>query len=138
MHTPQNNNEVLREELDLVGEVRELERLTKMSRKQRVVQRYNTKFVKREFTTNNLVLRRASIGQKNAKDGKLTTNWEGPYWVVRSTRKGAYALETLQGRELPRTFNVFTGFLTNLNKQLSRFISEEGNRVFLQLWGSLS
>jgi hypothetical protein len=92
MHAPQDNEEVLREELDLVDEVCELARLTEMSRKQRVAQRYNTKVVKCEFTVNDLVLRRASIGLKNAKDEKLAANWEGPYWVIRSTRKGAYAL----------------------------------------------
>jgi hypothetical protein len=53
--------------------------------------------VRREFTIGDLVLRRANIGLKNAKDGKLAANWEGPYRVIRSTRKGAYALETLQG-----------------------------------------
>ena len=34
MHTPQINEEVLREELELVDEVRELARLTEMSRRQ--------------------------------------------------------------------------------------------------------
>jgi hypothetical protein len=58
-----------------------------MSRKQRVAQRYNAKVVKREFVVNDLVMMRASIGQKNAKDGKLAANWEGPYRVVRSTRR---------------------------------------------------
>ena len=106
MFTPPNNEERLREELDLVDKVRELARLTEMSRKQRVAQRYNARVVKREFIIGDLVLRRASIGLKNAKDGKLAANWEGLYRVTRSTRKGAYALETLQGRELPRTFNV--------------------------------
>jgi hypothetical protein len=76
IHTPQNNDEILREELDFVDEVRELARLTEISRKQRVAQRYNTKVVKREFAINDLVLRRASIGQKNEKDGKLAANWK--------------------------------------------------------------
>jgi hypothetical protein len=106
MFTPPNNQERLREELDLMDEVRELARLTEMLRKQRVNQRYNAKVMKREFAIGYLVLRRASIGLKNAKDGKLAANWEGLYRVIRSTRKGAYALETLQGRELPRTFNA--------------------------------
>ena len=106
MHTPQNNEEVLSEELDLMDEVRELARLTEMSRKQRVAQRYNAKVMNHEFAVNNLVLRRASIGLKNVKDGKLAANWEGPYRVIRSTQKGAYALETLQGRELLRIFNA--------------------------------
>ena len=106
MYTPSNNDALLREELDFVGEVRELARLTDMSRKQRVAQQYNAKVVKRKFIIGDLVLRRANIGLKNAKDGKIAANWEGPYRDIRSTRKGAYALETLQGRELPRTFNA--------------------------------
>ena len=68
-----------------MDEVCELARLTEMSKKQRVVQRHNLKVVKREFVVNDLVLRRASIGQKNANDGKLAANWEGPYRVIRST-----------------------------------------------------
>ena len=106
MYTLPNNDALLREELDFVDEVWELARLTEMSRKQRVAQRYNARVVKREFIIGDLVLRRASIGLKNAKDGKLAENWEGPYQVIRTTKKGAYALETLQGRELPRTFNA--------------------------------
>jgi hypothetical protein len=51
-------------------------------------------------------MRRASIGNRNAKDGKLKANWEGPYRVKHATEKGAYHLETLKGRELPRTLNV--------------------------------
>jgi hypothetical protein len=81
MYTPPNNQEILREELDLVDKVRKLARLTEMSRKQRVAQRYNAKVVKYEFVLNDLILRRASIGLKNAKDGKLAANLEG----VRST-----------------------------------------------------
>jgi hypothetical protein len=89
-----------------MDEVRKLARLTEMSRKHRVAQRYNAKVVKCEFAVNDLVLRRINIGLKNAKDGKLAANWEGPYRLIRSTRKGAYALETFQGRELPWTFNA--------------------------------
>lgn len=28
-----------------------------------------------------LVLHRADVREKNARDGKLTTNWDGPYRV---------------------------------------------------------
>ena len=58
MYTPPNNDALLREELDLVDEVRELARLTEMSRKQRVAQRYNARVVKHEFIICDLVLRR--------------------------------------------------------------------------------
>ena len=38
--------------------------------KQQVAQRYNLKVVKRNFQDGDLVMRRASIGNRNAKDGK--------------------------------------------------------------------
>jgi len=46
-----------------------------------------------------LVIRRASIGLKNAKNGKLATDWEGPYRSVSVTR--AYSLKTMKKEELP-------------------------------------
>jgi len=52
------------------------------------------------------VMRRSNIALENARDGKLATNWEGPYRVVHNTRTGAYALETLKNNKIPRTFNV--------------------------------
>jgi hypothetical protein len=63
------------------------------------------KIVKRKFEINNLVMRWASNGQKNARHGKLAVKWERPYRVIRTTRKGVYALESLRGRELQTTFN---------------------------------
>jgi len=60
----------------------------------------------RNFDVGDLVLRRVSIGMKNAKERKLVANWEGPYRVRRTMRSGVYALETLQGKEIKRTFNA--------------------------------
>jgi hypothetical protein len=51
-------------------------------------------------------MRRASIRNRNARDGKFKANWEGPYRVKSATAKGAYHLETLKGKEIQRTFNV--------------------------------
>jgi len=100
------NDALLREDLDLVDEDRELARIKEISRKQQVSQRYNSKVNLRSFEVGDLVLRRASIGMKNAKEGKLAANWEGPYRIQRATRSGSYALETLQGKEIKRTFNA--------------------------------
>ena len=38
--------------------------------------------------------------------GKLGPVWEGPYRVVEANQNGAYALETMEGREIPRTWNA--------------------------------
>jgi hypothetical protein len=64
------------------------------------------RIVPRIFQTGDLVLRRASIGNWNTKDGKLRANWEGPYWVKSVAANGAYHLETFKGKEIPRTLNV--------------------------------
>jgi hypothetical protein len=77
-----------------------------LSRKQQVAQRYNLRVVPRSFKTGNLVLRRASIWNRNTKDGKLRANWEGPYRIKSVAAGGAYHLETLKGKAIPRMLNV--------------------------------
>ena len=58
------------------------------------------------FHRGDLVLRRADVGNKNTKDGKLAANWEGPYWVKAKLDKGAYTLETLARKPIKRTWNA--------------------------------
>lgn len=43
--------------------------------------RYNCHMQHMEFQLGDLVLKRADIGGKNAQDGKLEANREGPYRV---------------------------------------------------------
>ncbi|RDX87954.1 hypothetical protein CR513_30504, partial [Mucuna pruriens] len=40
---------------------------------------------------------------KTADIDKLTSNWEGPYRIAEDVGKGAYRLEHLDGRKIPRT-----------------------------------
>ncbi|MCH87820.1 RNA-directed DNA polymerase (Reverse transcriptase), partial [Trifolium medium] len=97
------NNKALREELDLVEELRTTASLREASLKQKIAARHDLKVIEREFDVGSLVLRR------NAKDfnhGKLTANWEGPYRIRAKTENGAYHLETLTGQQLPRTWNA--------------------------------
>jgi hypothetical protein len=101
-----NNDQLMREDKDLAEEVREVARLSDIAKKQQVNQRYNIRVQERKLGVGDLVVRRASIGNKNAKDGKLAANWEGPYRLKRSLGQGAYALEHISGDEVPRTFNI--------------------------------
>jgi len=96
LYPSDQNDTLLKEDLELVDEDRELARIKEMSRKQQIFQRYNSRVNLRSFDIGDLVLRRASIGMKNAREGKLAANWEGPYRIWRITRSGAYALEILQ------------------------------------------
>ncbi|XP_072060324.1 uncharacterized protein [Arachis hypogaea] len=93
-------------EKDLIDEVREMAHLIETALKQRMALRYNTKVLRREFEPNDLVLRRNDIGLPTPGEGKLTTNWEGPYRVKEVIGKGAFRLERLNGKEIPRTWNA--------------------------------
>ncbi|XP_057720739.1 uncharacterized protein LOC130935159 [Arachis stenosperma] len=93
-------------EKDLIDEAREMAHLTETALKQRMALRYNTKVLKREFEPNDLVLRRNDIGLPTPGEGKLAANWEGPYRVKRVMGKGAFKLEKLDGKEVPRTWNA--------------------------------
>ncbi|XP_061362992.1 uncharacterized protein LOC133306646, partial [Gastrolobium bilobum] len=99
----QQNSKMLTEELHLVDEARVTAHCRNMMAKQQTAAKYNKKVRPRNFEKNDLVLRRADIGNKNAKDGKLAANWEGPYRVREKLRRGAYILETVEGKEVKRT-----------------------------------
>ena len=90
----------------MIEEIRETARIKELSCKQQVAQGYNLRVVPRSFQPGDLVLRRASIGNRNAKDGKLRANWEGPFRVKIVVANGTYHLETLKGKEIPRTLDV--------------------------------
>ncbi|XP_057756151.1 uncharacterized protein LOC130975360 [Arachis stenosperma] len=93
-------------EKDLIDEAREMAHLTETALKQRMALRYNTKVLKREFEPNDLVLRRNDIGSPTPGAGKLAANWEGPYRIKKVMGKGAFKLERLDGKEVPRTWNA--------------------------------
>ncbi|XP_072090460.1 uncharacterized protein [Arachis hypogaea] len=93
-------------EKDLIDEAREMAHLTETALKQRMALRYNTKVLRREFEPNDLVLRCNDIGLLTPGEGKLTVNWEGPYRVKEVIGKGAFKLERLNGKEIPRTWNA--------------------------------
>ncbi|GAU30613.1 hypothetical protein TSUD_62330 [Trifolium subterraneum] len=92
------NDELLREELDLVEELRTGASLREATLKQKIAARHDKRVIKREFEVGSLVLRR---NQKDSREGKLAANWEGPYRVRAKTENGAYHLEDLYGKEIP-------------------------------------
>ncbi|CAJ2661849.1 unnamed protein product [Trifolium pratense] len=99
----EDNHEMLREELDLLEELRDGAALREATLKQKIAKRHDKKVIKREFDVGTLVLRR---NQKDSREGKLAANWEGPYRVRAKTENGAYYLEDLYGKEIPRPWNA--------------------------------
>ena len=101
-----DNEEQLRLNLDLIGEVRmDAEQRTARYKNLRARQ-YNAMVKPRHFNIGNLVLKRVSLATKNPAHGKLGPNWEGPYKVINCKRQGSYYLKTLEGRKLKHPWNV--------------------------------
>ncbi|MCI36580.1 hypothetical protein A2U01_0057803, partial [Trifolium medium] len=65
------NDEALREELDLVEEIRTGASLREATLKQKIAARHNTNVIKRDFEIGSLVLRRNA---KDSHEGKLAAN----------------------------------------------------------------
>ncbi|XP_072055920.1 uncharacterized protein [Arachis hypogaea] len=93
-------------EKDLVDETRKMAHLSETTLKQRMALRYNARVLKREFEPNNLVLRRNDVGLPTPGERKLAGNWEGSYMIKEVVGTGAYKLERLDGKEVPRTWNA--------------------------------
>ena len=53
-----------------------------------------------------LVFRKAVGNMRDTNAGKLTPTWEGAYRVIAIVGAGAYYLEDLDERPLPRPWNV--------------------------------
>ncbi|GAU40562.1 hypothetical protein TSUD_35790 [Trifolium subterraneum] len=94
-HEEDINDELLREELDLVEELRTGASLREATLKQKIAARHDKRVIKRKFEVGSLVLRR---NQKDSREGKLAANWEGPYRVRAKTENEAYHLEDLYGK----------------------------------------
>ncbi|GKV48579.1 hypothetical protein SLEP1_g55379 [Rubroshorea leprosula] len=98
----QNNGQLLRENLDLVEEIREMARIRNMAHQSRVAKFYNKRVRARQFQVGDLVLRKAGLTNVHSHMGKLAPNWEGPYMVVSIQRPGSYQLADFQGSEVDR------------------------------------
>ncbi|GKV30878.1 hypothetical protein SLEP1_g39649 [Rubroshorea leprosula] len=105
-HGDPNNEQLLRENLDIVEEVREMSRIKNMAYRGRVAKFYNKRVRARQFKVGDLVLRKAGLTNTYSHMGKLAPNWEGPYMVIQIKRPGSYVLADIQGRQLPYIWNV--------------------------------
>ncbi|KAL0453731.1 UNVERIFIED_CONTAM: hypothetical protein Slati_1351200 [Sesamum latifolium] len=97
------NENLLRENLDLIEELREKAFLRIQRYKNIMINSYNKRVKSRSFQVGDLVLRRVDTLKPI---GKLDPTWEGTYKVTSIIGKGAYELEDPEGRPLPRPWNV--------------------------------
>ncbi|XP_075659046.1 uncharacterized protein LOC142628899 [Castanea sativa] len=99
-HDEENNDEVMRLQLNMVDEVRATTE-QRLARYQNLMARhYNSRVKYRDFQEGDLVLRKAMGATKDPSHGKLEPNWEGLYRITSWHRKGTYYLKTLNGKKL--------------------------------------
>jgi hypothetical protein len=97
------NTSNLCEELEFVDEVRINATLREAVLKAKIDARHSKRVGKREFEVGGLVLQR---DQKDTEEGKLASNWDGPFRIRMKTGTGAYGLEDLHQNTIPRTWNA--------------------------------
>ncbi|KAL0401757.1 UNVERIFIED_CONTAM: hypothetical protein Slati_4205600 [Sesamum latifolium] len=93
------NKDLLKVNLDLIEELREKAFIRMQRYKSTMINSYNKRVKARSFQVGDLVLRRADALKPL---GKLDPTWEGPYKITGIIGRGAYELEDLDGRPLPR------------------------------------
>ncbi|XP_075083302.1 uncharacterized protein LOC142167047 [Nicotiana tabacum] len=99
--TKESNDEELRTNLDLLEQRREAALIQMETQKQIIERYYNRKAHIRYFKIGDFVLKKVFQSMKTTGAGKLNPNWEGPYKVRGIAGKGAYELETMDGKVLP-------------------------------------
>ena len=100
-----DNDVELRTNLNLLEERRELASIPEAKYKQQLERYYNARVKVCKFNPGDFVFRNNEASNAE-RPGKLSPNWEGPYKIKQVLGKGAYALEQLDGRVVPRTWNA--------------------------------
>ncbi|XP_065622758.1 uncharacterized protein LOC112030837 [Quercus suber] len=103
---PEQNDEMMIGLLDSLEERREKATVRLAEYQQKLAARYNRGVRLRGFSAGDMVLRRAVGSMRDTNSGKLAQTWEGPYRVTAVAGAGAYYLEDLEERPLPRPWNV--------------------------------
>ena len=100
--TPSNNDELLGKSLDLIEERREKAIIQLAYYHQKLKQEYDANVKLRPLAPGDLVLRKVLGSAKNPAWGKLKPNWEEPYRITSVVGIGAYYLEDLDEKAVPR------------------------------------
>uniref|UniRef100_A0A2N9FPT4 Integrase catalytic domain-containing protein n=1 Tax=Fagus sylvatica TaxID=28930 RepID=A0A2N9FPT4_FAGSY len=102
----EENESSLRMDLNLVEERRDMATIKLASYQHQMKRGYDKNIRPRSFQVGDLVLRKVVANTRNPSDGKLGPNWEGPYRVTSFAGVGAYRLTDLDGKSVPRPWNI--------------------------------
>ena len=104
--TPSGNDELLGESRDLIEKRRERAMIHLAYYHQKLKQGYDANMKLRPLAPGDLVLRKVVGAAKNPSWGKVEPNWEGPFQITTVAGIGAYYLEDLDEKAVPRPWNV--------------------------------
>ncbi|GKD57519.1 hypothetical protein Tco_1290906 [Tanacetum coccineum] len=97
------NVDELRLNMDLLQERRETMEIREAKYKTKMGQYYNQNVRLMSFKPDEYVFRRNEASRVEDQ-GKLGPKWEGPYRVTEAYHNGSYKLQTMGGKEVPRTW----------------------------------
>ena len=100
--TPSSNDRMLEKSLDLIEERRERVMVQLAYYQHKLKQRYDANVKLRPLALGELVLRKVLGTTKNSAWEKFGPNWEGPYCIILVVGIGAYYLEDLEEKAVPR------------------------------------
>ncbi|GFZ00194.1 hypothetical protein Acr_13g0015930 [Actinidia rufa] len=103
-----HNVKVLSRSLDLADEQRKNALIRMADYQKQLAKTYHQKVQHKLFSVRDLILRKVIGNTKGPVDGKLDSNWEGPYKVTKLAGKGAYYLEDPEGKPVLRPWNSNT------------------------------
>ena len=104
--SPNSNDNLLERALDLIEERRENAMVQLAYYQHKLTQGYDAKVKLRPLEPGDLLLRKVLGIAKNPTWEKLGPNWEGLYRITSVAGTGAYFLEDLDERVIPRPWNV--------------------------------
>jgi hypothetical protein len=94
-----NIDEVIDKRVTALGEIEK--------NKIMVAKAYNKKVKAKSFQVRDLVWKTVlPLRSKHRKFGKWSSSWEGPYKVTQVMSGNAYLLQTLQGKDFPKSLNA--------------------------------
>ena len=102
----EENEDNLHKDLNLLEEIRNMATIRLASYHQQMKRRYDKSIRPRSFQVGDLVLQKVVANTKNPNDRKLGPNWEGPYKVISLAGVEAYRLEDMDGKPVPRPWNI--------------------------------
>ncbi|GKU89774.1 hypothetical protein SLEP1_g3868 [Rubroshorea leprosula] len=97
------NGQLLRENLDLLDDLREEARLRTLVYKQKIANFYNKRVRPRSFKVGDLVLRKAGLTGFETRFGKLAPNWEAPTLSLKCHTQVLISCGTLKANEFPES-----------------------------------